>query len=231
MGGPGSTRWRGHPRKPRVEDALCLDLLEPGFRAHLECERVEGSIEWRDPDTETLVGWTAFRLAPPGSDGTRNLVLDRTGDPCEPKQVVILEPVQVGFSTRIYAQCPDGCGRRARKLFERPDDGQFLCQSCAGLQYTSAQQHDKRIDACRRDPKGFMAERSALSGARSALVTFTLYNEAVRRGLCPVGTTDLLESWAHRDHDDPQTRADELTMIGRVARIRLPKRFDRRRSA
>ena len=59
----------------------------------------------------------------------------------------------------------------------------MACRQCAGLQYETAQQHDKRIDDCRRDPLDFMERRSGLRGLGSTLVTLRVFGEAQRRGI------------------------------------------------
>jgi hypothetical protein len=44
------------------------------------------------------------------------------------------------------------CGRRVGKLYLPPSARYFGCRHCHGLTYTSAQTHDMRVDALRRDP-------------------------------------------------------------------------------
>ena len=171
MGGPGSTRWHGHQRRPLVEAALCLDLLDPRVKEALRLPSASGTLEWTNPDTGMPRGSVPFHLGPLEPEGGRRLILDFTGDPYEPKQVVILEPVEVGFSRRWYAQCPRSCSRRARKLYWAPGRLEFACWRCAGLQYETAQQHDRRVDDCRRDPETFLEGRAGLSGEYSKRVT------------------------------------------------------------
>ena len=115
-------------------------------------------------------------------DGTRRLRLD-FHDPDGSSQTLILQAVEVGFSRRWYARCPSHCRRRARKLFLVRGSFALACVWCAGLQYETVQQHDKRVDACRRDPLDFMERRSRLRRMRSALVTLAIYDEALRRGV------------------------------------------------
>jgi hypothetical protein len=43
------------------------------------------------------------------------------------------------------------CNRRVAKLYLRGK--YFGCRQCHDLTYTSSQQHDKRVDALRRDPE------------------------------------------------------------------------------
>ena len=63
-------------------------------------------------------------------------------------QTLALELVRCGFHPRWLARC--GCGRRARKLY-LTEGPKVCCWRCAGLQYASAQEHDARLDALKRD--------------------------------------------------------------------------------
>jgi hypothetical protein len=93
----------------------------------------------------------------------------------------------VGFSQRWHAPCPGGCDRLVRKLYlgERPA---LACWCCAGLQYRSAQKHDKRVDLCRRNPAEFLRGRSHLTSERSRAVTGWILFDAESRGF-HTGTT------------------------------------------
>ncbi len=44
------------------------------------------------------------------------------------------------------------CNRRVGKLYLPPGDRYFGCRHCHRLTYRSAQEHDKRVDALRRNP-------------------------------------------------------------------------------
>jgi hypothetical protein len=181
MAGRGSTRWRGHQPRPLVEETHCLDLLDQRWREILRLHRASGTLEWRDSGNLVPKEWVDFRLSPVQEDGTRLLVVDFTRDPNEPKEQLILEQVRVGFSRRWHARCPGGCDQMVRKLY-LVEDGAVACWRCAGLQYRSAQKHDKRVDLCRRNPAEFVRGRSHLGSARSRLVTSWILLEAERRG-------------------------------------------------
>jgi hypothetical protein len=63
---------------------------------------------------------------------------------------------------RWWFLCPlsrDGrqCGRRVGKLSLPPGGRYFGCRHCYDLTYTSAQEHDKRVDALRRNPAALEA--------------------------------------------------------------------------
>jgi hypothetical protein len=181
MGGSGSTRWRGHQPRRLVEQTHCLDLLDRRWKEILRLRQASGTLEWRSRGSVVPEHWVDFTLSPIQADGTRLLVLDFDRDATAPKQRLILEEVRVGFSRRWHARCPGGCDGLVRKLY-LVERGSVACWRCAGLQYRSAQRHDKRVDLCRRDPAEFVRGRSDLSGERSRLVTSWLLLEAESRG-------------------------------------------------
>ncbi len=228
MGGPGSTRWHGYQRRPLVEAALCLDLLDPRVKEALRLPSASGTLEWTNPDTGMPRGSVPFHLSPVESEGGRRLILDFTGDPYEPKQVVILEPVQVGFSRRWYARCPQHCRRRARKIYLARGSFKFACVWCCGLQYESAQQHDKRIDDCRRDPVGFMERRSGLRGLRSALVTLRVFGEAELRGIQWFSPERFLRDLLEVASPEARALVEENLRRAPFPQRKLWKRRDRR---
>ena len=177
MGGSGSTRWRNHRKAPLVTDAMAIDLRHPQWKAVLASGRAEGTLQWSDPRTGSSKGWADFILAP-GNDGTRNLVLDRTGDPYAAKQLVVLGLRPAGFSSHWLAGCR-GCDRWARTLYAISQSDLFKCRVCSGLTYQSAQAHDSRSDLARRDPVGFLASRAgAPQTLNSQWVTVSLVFEA-----------------------------------------------------
>ena len=181
MGGSESTRWRGHRRRPLVEEASCFDLLDPNWKEILRLHRASGTLEWRDLGRVVPKEWVDFHLNPIEPDRTRLLVLDFTRDATEPKERLILEQIHVGFSQRWYAECPGGCDRLVRKLY-LVEHRAIVCWRCAGLQYRSAQGHDKRLDLCRRNPAEFVRGRSHLTSVRSRAVTSWIFLEAENRG-------------------------------------------------
>jgi len=50
MGGPGSTRWRGHERRGLVEETPALDMLHDTLKAALAAPAATGSLTWRTED-------------------------------------------------------------------------------------------------------------------------------------------------------------------------------------
>ena len=141
-----------------------IDLRHPEWKSLLASDRAEGTVRWEK-------GWTDFILAPLQSDGTRNLVLDRTGDVYEPKQCVSLGLRSAGFSSHWFAGCR-GCDRWVRTLYAISQSDLFKCRACSGLTYASVQQHDSRLDFARRDLAGFLASRAtAPQTTRSRAIT------------------------------------------------------------
>jgi hypothetical protein len=71
---------------------------------------------------------------------------------------------------RWWGRCPlvvDGiqCFRRVAKLYLPPGGRYFGCRRCYGLTYASAQEHDKRVDALRRNPEALERLMGNLKGA------------------------------------------------------------------
>ena len=180
--GRRSTGSRENRRRPLVEDACSIDLLDRRWKSALCLHRACGTFEWRGPGSNTPKEWIDFRLSPIDDDGTRTLVLDFTRDAWERQQVIVIERVRIGFSERWYARCPGSCDRLARKLFVIPGQLAVACWRCSGLAYRSSQQHDHRVDRCRRNPAEFVKSRSHLSSVRSRAVTAWILLKAEHRG-------------------------------------------------
>jgi hypothetical protein len=176
MGGTGSTRWNDHTRAPRVEDALALDFLDPQWKVAFVQPEGSGRLEWVQNGARVASQIVEFRLEPLQPDGSRRLVLE---SPDGTEQRILVEPTTVGFSHRLYARCPMDCGRRARIMYLFPGRFEVGCRQCAGLQYRSAQQHDRRLDQARRDPEGFEEERQRHQSLKSRLVTARLVFDAI----------------------------------------------------
>jgi hypothetical protein len=81
------------------------------------------------------------------------------------------QPMRFG-GCRWWGRCPlvvNGrpCNRRIGKLHCPPGSAYFGCRVCHGLIYASAQEHDQRVDALRRDPE---ALARIVSNAKNASV-------------------------------------------------------------
>jgi hypothetical protein len=176
MGGTGSSRWKDHRKARLVTDAMALDLRHPEWKSLLAKDRAEGTLQWSRSGSP--VRWVDFLVAPVNPDGTRNLVLDRTGDEYEPKQCVSLGLRPAGFSSHWLAGCR-GCDKWVRALYAISQSDRFTCRQCAGLTYRSVQKHDSRSDLARRDPQGFLQSRArAPRTEKSRMVTSFLILEA-----------------------------------------------------
>jgi hypothetical protein len=57
------------------------------------------------------------------------------------------------------------CQRRVGKLYLPPRGRYYGCRHCYDLTYTSCQQHDKRVDALRKDPEVLLQLAENLDGA------------------------------------------------------------------
>ena len=185
MGGKGSGRRKNFRKARLVTEAMKIDLRLPEWKSLLSNDRAEGSLSWSDSRTGSPTGWADFILAPVSSDGTRNFVIDRTGDEFEPKQVVSLGLRPAGFLRQPFAGCR-GCDSWVKTLYVISQGDWFRCRKCSNLTYASVQQHDARLDFARRDLPGFVASRArAPQTLRSRLVTASIAFEAresYRRG-------------------------------------------------
>ena len=215
MGAPGSSRWLNHVKKPLVEQAMRIDLRHPKLKGLLASDRADGgTLYWSDPRTGSPMGWADFRLSPLDPDGTRNLVLGRTGDDYEPKQCVSLGLRSAGFSTQWFAGCR-GCDSWVRTLYAMSQGDRFRCRICSNLTYASVQKHDSRMDLARRDPEGFIQSRArAPQTARSQSVTSFLALEALDPcrpgrgwGRKSITTFDRVQAKLQREWEDRWGRA------------------------
>jgi hypothetical protein len=139
MGGPGSSRWRGHTIRETVERSIPLDtsiLLDADLRSGAEVTLTWGVpfLAWQPQ----AVAWMA--------DGILHLRLVRA--PTWEQAVEISEAPR-GFGRTLYYRCRGqsrSCGRRVSTLywpiFRAPG---FLCRSCHQLAYESQRMgHKKR---------------------------------------------------------------------------------------
>lgn len=153
MGGPNSTRWRGHQRKHLVEQCLALDLRDLGQLEILSSPSpLAGRFDWKASPAGTLLGSATYWLGPLGNDDTRELrlCLGEELDPSGHVQAFKLERVTVGCAPRWLQLCPQCGEHRARRLFLPAKSKQFACKRCHNLIYRSVAQHDQRVDRIAR---------------------------------------------------------------------------------
>jgi hypothetical protein len=82
------------------------------------------------------------------------------------------------------------CERRVAKLYLPPHGRYFGCRHCHNLSYRSAQEHDKRLDALRRDQERLAALMGNLKGASVSQLGLAL--KALTR------ERQLIEKWQRR---------------------------------
>jgi len=152
MGGTGSSRWQGHPKRPIVEHSLSIDSLALSRAGALD--RSGTIVRWEQrgkPISSVAVG--ALKLP----DGRRELLVayKARGESAHTvAEAFTLERVPMGVvGARWFFRCPD-CDGRARKLFMPPGAQHFRCLKCSEATYFSAQTHDDRVYRLRRgDPE------------------------------------------------------------------------------
>jgi len=153
MGGIGSTRWQGHPKRPLVEDSFILDCTTLSRAGVLDCS--ETMVKW-ELEGEKIASVAVGALKLP--NGRRELLVAYKAGPGKSAQIVAeafaLESVPMGVAgPRLFLRCPH-CGERACKLYLPPNAQHFRCLKCSGATHLSAQTHDIRVDRLRRgDPE------------------------------------------------------------------------------
>ena len=148
MGGWGSGRWKDHTKAQTVEESLVLDIGDLVRKKILPLGSFVGRpLEW----TYTATGekrasvWMTVDTLDPASSSVL-LKYETNGNPREYRVRLDSSRTPIG-GTRWWWRCPRvGCGRRVAKLYLPPSSGLFLCRTCHALTYTSAQEHDARVD-------------------------------------------------------------------------------------
>jgi hypothetical protein len=159
MGGFGSGRWGWHSKKTTVEDCKTLDLHQLAREGSFVAGRI-ASLRWLRGEQET--GSIGYAVRSRG-DGLL-LVLSyhwsrADGEGQSIELSIPLETTRPRFGgLRWWGRCPlavsgVACRRRVAKLYLPPGERYFGCRVCHGLTYHSAQTHDKRVDALRRNPE------------------------------------------------------------------------------
>ena len=157
MGAWASGRWGYHNKATTVEDCRVLDLGEFA-RKKVFVPWYASSVSWsRGEEVVASIGYTVR----PAGDG---LILQlsyrwtRAGETGEDVELPIrLETTPLYFGgCRWWGICPlvgngQACNRRVGKLYLPPGGRYFGCRICYRLSYRSAQEHDKRVDALRRN--------------------------------------------------------------------------------
>ena len=149
----------GRNRKYLVDECLKL-FLRKLFNPSMVQQKVSGSITWRSQNAITSSVNFAIR------ENTIEIAYIVNG--------AINIRDSIPFCVRsnevretIY-MCPR-CGRYVHKLYLPPFARYFRCANCHRLTYRSKQQHDKRIDALKRDPKALANTLGAMYSGKLPL--------------------------------------------------------------
>jgi hypothetical protein len=166
MGGPGSGahyyHWWRPSKKAVVEDCLSLDanrwMREGILRANVIAT---GTWRWTYATGKSFaVNYTADALEPPDAFVrlSYSWVWPSSPEPQSADCSVRLATTRPRFGgLRWWFLCPLivrgwPCNRRVGKLYLPQGARYFGCRRCHELTYKSCQEHDKRVDALRRNP-------------------------------------------------------------------------------
>jgi len=160
MGSSGSGRWGYHRKATIVEDCRVLDLGEFARKGAF-VPWYAGSVSWsRGEEVVASIGYTVR----PAADGLILQLSYRWTHAGEEVELPIrLETTPLHFGgRRWWGICPlvvngQACNRRVGKLCLPPGGRYFGCRHCYRLTYRSVQEHDKRVDALRRNPVALRA--------------------------------------------------------------------------
>ena len=176
MGCWGSGRWGYHCKATTVEECRVLDLGKLARKGAF-VQWHAGSVRWlHGEEVAASLGYTV-------RPGGNRLILQlsyrwkRAGE--DVILLIRLENTSMHFGEcRWWGLCPlvvkgQACNRRVGKLYLPPGGRYFGCRICYRLTYRSAQEHDKRVDALRRNPavlNAILADPAAhLQGGRVLL--------------------------------------------------------------
>ena len=155
MGGYGSGQWR-LAKKTTVEESLTLDaskLVRDG--SVTDDGQTVGLLRWCS--SEETVASASIRSAALDRDRIELTLSYRVGgeDGGPVTMSVMLEATTMAVGgRRWWMRCL--CGHRVAKLYLPPGKMRFGCRHCHDLTYRSAQEHDKRVDAFKRNPEDLM---------------------------------------------------------------------------
>lgn len=160
MGAWGSGRWAYHRKATTVESCYVIDLGELARKGAF-VPWYAGSVSWsRGEEVVATIGCTVR----PAGDGLSLRLSYRWVHAGEDVDLSVrLESTPLHFGgRRWWGICPlavkgQACNRRVGKLYLPPGNRYFGCRHCHRLTYRSAQEHDKRVDALRRNPAALRA--------------------------------------------------------------------------
>ena len=145
MGGPNSTRWRGHVKATTVEDCFAIDTHDL-LRTKLLVAGTSSTrrITWTRGGAEVGALWLALDVTTPAA-AVAVLTYESRG--IEKEYRVALTSTPVGWGGLMWWwRCPaPGCRRMTRKLYLAPRSSVFSCRVCGGLAYWSSQTNHTRV--------------------------------------------------------------------------------------
>ncbi len=143
-------RLEKRPKRTRaslVEQSLRIDAADLR-RSAVFRHGDSGRLIWTLGPTEIATARYAFTSQSAGADELA-IELQRGNERRRTRLVLTTTSPNFG-GVRFWFCCPR-CSRRARTLFVTEQELAPACRSCHGLQYRSAQKHDARVDALRKD--------------------------------------------------------------------------------
>lgn len=156
-------RLENRPKRTRaglVEQCLRIDAADLR-RSAVFRGGVRGRMSWTLGEVE--IAWATYCFTPQ-SDGAGELDLEFHRAEQKKRMRIALQSTTPNFGgIRFWLTCPR-CRRRARTLFATQRELQPACRRCHGLQYISAQTHDARVDALRKDEAKMFATLFDSSG-------------------------------------------------------------------
>lgn len=172
MGGYGSTRWGRHSRKITIENCLTLEigrLIRAGIAQDHRC-----GWEWGGGEATRSIGYE-WEAGKKGSDLVLRLLYRIRGVDgwVNVDESVIVERTAPNYGgNRYWFRCPlivngRACRRRVTKIHLPPGGRFFGCRHCYRLTHQSAQTHDKRVDALRRNSDLLISLRDGLSDSKT----------------------------------------------------------------
>ena len=153
MGGFGSGRWQGHPRKTTVEECLVLDAAKlAGHGIFCRLSRNGSTLEWGDLPTKGQKVGFHYSVTQIGGEGLVFRLRYTIGRRSRKEPVdlpILLQTTQPNFGGVCWwFTCPleldeAPCGRRVRKLYLPLGNLYFGCRHCHDLTYQSCQESHK----------------------------------------------------------------------------------------
>ena len=180
VGSGGSYQWWRPTKKRTVEDCRELDVFSMARAGVLRAGvRDCGSWCWfRDAARKDKTSSIDYEVDSTGPAPWLRLSYSFKDDKSSFDYRVALATTRPHFGgLRWWFLCPltvngRACRRRVGKLYLPPSGRYFGCRHCYDLTYRSAQEHDARVDALRRNPAALerLLSSASTDGAGSMLL-------------------------------------------------------------